>query len=153
MVYFAAFVQFAHIMFAISWFGSSIFINSVMIPAIRRLSPAATKEYLTAVGATSKVFFPVAGVGTVVLGIVRGFLFGFSLDTAYGITFVIAAVLGVAVLLYGALVTGRNVQAMSVAPEGPEQRAALEHTASMGRIELAGFGILLILMVAMRFSY
>jgi uncharacterized membrane protein len=153
VVYVAMFVQFFHIVAGIAWFGSSIFIMAVMVPALRRVSAAGRDEYVKALEVTSKRFFPIAGGLTVLLGIVRGLLFGLDLNSAYGKTYVAAAVLGVGLLVYGAVVTGGNVQRMAAAAAGPEQSAALERVARFGRFELAGFFVLLALMIAMRFGY
>ena len=153
VLYAAIALQWLHILAGLAWFGSSIFILFVMVPAVRRLSPDAAGEYLRALEATSKVFFPVVGVLTIVLGIVRGLLLGVAPGSPYGNTYLAAVILGIALLVYGALVTGRNVQRMGTAAAGPEQEAALDRTVRFGYIELTGFLLLLVLMVAMRFGY
>ena len=153
MVYLGMVVLYLHILAGIAWFGSSIFIIFVMIPTLRRMGATAVKEYLQAMEFASQRFFPAAGGSTVLLGIVRGLLFGVSLNTAYGKTYLAAIVLGVGILIYGVRVTGMNVRRMSAAPAGPEQAALIEHTYRFGFIEFAGFLVLLGLMIAMRFGY
>ena len=146
-------VLFFHIAAAIAWFGSSIFITAVMLPALRRMSAGGRDEYIKALTVASKRFFPIAGGLTVLLGIVRGLLFGLDLNSAYGKTYVAAAVFGVGLLVYGAVVTGGNVGRMAAATAGPAQEVALERGARFGRFELAGFFVLLAMMIAMRFGY
>ena len=79
-------VLFFHIAAAIAWFGSSIFITAVMLLALRRMSAGGRDEYIKALTVASKRFFPIAWGLTVLLGIVRGLLFGLDLNSAYGKT-------------------------------------------------------------------
>ena len=142
-----------HVLFAISWFGASIFSFFVMVPATRLLSEGARSEYFKAYVPTARRYFPVAGGVTVLTGILRGLVLGIAPTTSYGKTFIASLVLGIALTFYGARVTGQNIEKVAEAPAGPEMTAALDHFMRFGWIELGGFAVVLGLMVAMRFGY
>ncbi len=153
MIYLAIVLQWLHVLFAIAWFGSSIFIVFVMTPTIRQLSATAQDEYLRAFELVSKRFFPITGGMTVLLGILRGLVLGIQPASPYGITFIAALVLGIALSFWGARVTGPSAELMARTPAGPEKLEAFNRTMRVGYIELGGFLIVLALMVAMRFGY
>lgn len=145
-------VQWLHVLFAIAWFGSSIFTQVVTVPAVGRMSDAGGGEYLHAMHGRSRPFFTISAIGTVLLGVVRGLLFGVPLGTPYGTTFLVATGFGLLVLVYGARITGPNITRLveADAARRPEMLAAVRR---YGSVELGGFAVLLVLMILMRFGY
>jgi hypothetical protein len=151
VIYVAMVLQWLHMLFAIAWFGSSIFVTFVLIPATRRLSAAALADFFKAFGQPR--FFAVVGGLTVVFGILRGLVLGITPGSTYGVTFIAALVLGVALTFWGARMTGPNVVRLAEAAVGAPQAAAIATAVRSGYVELGGFAVLLALMAAMRFGY
>ncbi|HEX9413095.1 MAG TPA: hypothetical protein VF916_06285 [Ktedonobacterales bacterium] len=85
-------VQWLHVLLGIFWFGSNLYVDAVLIPTLNTLPLQEQQKIGALVGPrTSRVLVP-AGLTVVVLGFLRGTIFGHlhSLDavfgTAYGIT-------------------------------------------------------------------
>jgi uncharacterized membrane protein len=153
VIYVAIVLQWLHVIAGIGWFGSSIFILRVMMPAVRSMSEAAAGEYLRALEKPSTTFFAGIGGATVLLGILRGLVLGITPGSLYGVTYILAAILGIALLAYGGLVTSRNVKRMTAVAGTADFRAAADRTVRFGWLEMGGFLVLFTLMIAMRFGY
>src|ERR1700738_4385886 len=97
-------LQWLHILFAIAWFGGSVTVNFLVVPAAALL-PAAEQAggWKAFIARSVRYFAPVAGA-TIILGIARGIAAGVlsSLNTPYGLTWIVAIVLGIAVAIWGA---------------------------------------------------
>jgi putative copper export protein len=128
-------LQWLHVLCAVLWFGSILFSNLVLFPELRRLRPDQESAVLHRLrsGRGRRITLAMAS-GTVGLGIIRGITGGVlsSLDTPYGMTFLAAAVIGLAMVLY--------------LFAQPRQRL-------VGWAYLAGFPLIFTLMIAMRFGY
>ena len=154
MIWVLGALTFFHIAFAIAWWGTSAVLVSVVAPAALRLTADQQVAWWRSVGDQVKVFLPVAAGLTILLGIARGIAGGVLsiLGTPYGYTWIAALILGVGMGVWGARVTG--VHSERLAESTVDNVVA--NVASMqrvGRIEQAGFGVLLLLMIAMRFGY
>jgi hypothetical protein len=107
---------------------------------------------------TAKVIGPVAG-GVVLLGFLRGTFFGslHSLDTvfgtSYGLTWLVSLLLGIALILWGALIVGPKAQALAAASTPEEYGAIQQRLIFLARIELVGFLAIFTCMILMRFGY
>lgn len=146
-------LQWLHVLFAIGWFGGSLFVTFVITPVARQLpEPAGHEFFSTWAPAARRYFATVAGV-TVVLGVVRGLVLGLTFPSAYAITFVLAVLFGIAQAVFGAVGTSRTVERVAALAGGPAFSAGLEEVTRLGWLELAGFAVLLTLMIAMRFGY
>ena len=143
-----------HVLFAILWFGASLTINFMVIPAAGMLPPAEQAAWYHVFSSKSTLIFAAAGGGTILFGIVRGMAGGVlsSLATPYGLTWVAALVFGIALAVWGARMTGPGVERLgkSTATELVANTARMVQT---GRIELAGFAVVFTMMIAMRFGY
>ena len=88
-------VQWLHVFLGVFWFGSTLYVDFVLIPGLQTLTPGKAREAGAAVGAQGvKVILPVA-VLTILLGVIRGTVFGpikslEALGTIYGITWLVA---------------------------------------------------------------
>jgi uncharacterized membrane protein len=147
-------LQWLHILFAIAWFGGSVTANFLIVPAAALLPAAEQAGWWQAFIARSvRYFAPVAGA-TIILGIARGIAAGVlsTLTTPYGLTWIAALILGIAIAIWGARVTNPAVAriAASTASDLADSVAAANR---MGRIELGGFLIIFTLMIAMHFGY
>jgi uncharacterized membrane protein len=147
-------LQWLHILFAIAWFGGSVTVNLLIVPAAARLSPGEEAAWWKALSAgTASYFGPVAG-GTILFGIGRGIAGGVfsALTTPYGLTWIAALVLAIAVAVWGARVTNPGVA--RIATSTPADFAVTVGTAMRnGRIEMGGFLVVFTMMIAMHFGY
>ena len=127
-------VHWVHVAFSAYWTGTVLHSRLVVFPALRKLPP----EYLPAVRrATSDRRRTLVGAwGTVVFGVLRGILGGVAaqLSTPYGLTFLASLVVG-------------TLMAVWLSGPWPKQ------TGIFDRLYVAGFPVILALMVAMRFGY
>jgi hypothetical protein len=131
-----AVVHWLHVICAIYWFGTILFTRMVLFPALRQIPEQATAVRKALVVGPSRQLTIVAATGTVGLGIVRGALTGVwsNLTTAYGITYLIALVVGALMFSFVAL---------GWPPDRP----------IYAKLYVAGFPIMFTLMVMMRFGY
>jgi uncharacterized membrane protein len=131
-----AVVQWLHVIFAVYWFGTILFTRMVLFPALRQIPEheAAVRKQLL-VGPSRRLTM-IASTGTVALGIIRGAMNGVwsNLDSAYGITYLAALVIGVLMVSY-------------VTIGWPPDRPLYQ------KLYIAGFPVMFTLMVAMRFGY
>jgi len=80
MVSVIAFFAMLHILSAIAWFGAAIFFVSVVGPAVKTFTPAASLEFLLKVGPRQVRFFAGSATATIVFGLA---LLYFSFGTGY----------------------------------------------------------------------
>ena len=78
----------------------------VIIPAIMRLAADRQAETVTLIGQQANRIVPAAAIATILLGVVRGTVFGdikdfAALGTAYGIWWIIGLVAAVATFAWG----------------------------------------------------
>ncbi len=170
MVWGTYIVEWLHILSGILWFGSGLYINMVLAPSMRTLPPARSGYAFEAIAhRTERVLLP-TGYATVVLGILRGTVFG-RIDNAdvlfgsrYGIVWLISLGLGIFLALFGQFVMSSRVKGMAAfiikagesnapppppgAPPPPPAKALMQ--ASM--LDLAAFLAIFTCMVILNFS-
>ena len=96
-------VHWVHVILGIYWFGSVIWTRLVLFPALATLPPEEDEHVRTAIQVgRSRVLTRIAAVGTVALGILRGLMDDVldRLDTSYGATYLAAAALGIAMVVW-----------------------------------------------------
>jgi uncharacterized membrane protein len=155
-------VQWVHVLGGIFWFGGALFSNLVLIPAARRLPLDSQRRLGIAIFERGdRVILPIA-VGTIVIGFIRGTVFGpvKSLDvllgTAYGITFLVALVAALTTLALGMYLGARVRRVYSNdaywvgGATGPTD--ALAAVIPFALLELAGFFVVFTMMILMRFG-
>ena len=96
-------VHWIHVFLGIFWFGTILYSRLILFPAFRTLpkeTEAAVRRAMVSGNARNYTY--VFAFGTVIFGIIRGAMTGvFSqLDTAYGITYLAALFIGVAMLAF-----------------------------------------------------
>jgi len=148
-------LQWLHILAGIFWFGSAMTVHIVAFPAFSKFPSETRRAIVEAFAARyGRLVGAVAGV-TILLGILRGLTGGVLnvLTAPYGLTWMAALVLGVAIAVFEAARLSPTVGKL-IAASGPEQIQLLdERLAGYGKIELGGFLVLFSLMIAMRFGY
>ena len=132
---FVGVIHWVHVLLGIFWFGTILYSRLILFPAFRTLpkeTEAAVRRAM--VSGNARLYTYVFAFGTVIFGVIRGAIAGvFSqLDTAYGVTFLAALVIGVAMLLF------------NFAP-------GFSHPI-FRKLYVAGFPVMFTLMVLMRFG-
>jgi uncharacterized membrane protein len=161
-------IQWLHVLLGMFWFGSTLYLDVVVIPAVMTLpleQQRSVSKPLTWLG--ERVLIP-AAILVILLGLVRGTIFGpvktwtFLLGTAYGLTFLLALLAALATLAWGLLVltrADRRLDAFPLAdvlqPEGKVARAfasQMQRVKRFALLELLGFFIIFTCMILMRFG-
>ncbi|HEV2238538.1 MAG TPA: hypothetical protein VGR57_17905 [Ktedonobacterales bacterium] len=157
-------VQWLHVFCGIFWFGSRLVVSFILLPAMRRVKQAQQQAFVTELIRHFTRIEPALGVATILLGILRGTVFGAvqSLDVAfgtrYGMTWTVALTLGLVAAALGGMV-GANfarLRAVPVAADGSSQAAydaQLARTQAFSYASLAVFLVLFSCMILMRFGY
>ncbi len=99
-------VQFLHVLFGSILLGGTVLLYFVLWPAILRRPPAEARAFYEGGLKPIRVLMASSGGMTFLLGIVRGTVFGpihslESLETPYGLTFLVALVLTLTMLIHG----------------------------------------------------
>jgi uncharacterized membrane protein len=161
-------IQWLHVFFGIFWFGSVLYVDFVLLPAISRLPIARQREVVVPVGSRSNNFLvPVAGT-VIVLGFLRGTVFGQinsvdALTTPYGVTWLIALAAAVATFAWGLRVITPAVERMNAialdqaaeadGTPSPRFAAAIGSLRRATLLELVGFSLIFTCMILMRFGF
>ena len=157
-------VQWLHVLLAILWFGNSLSLATITIPAISKLPLVRQQEIGAQLGVQGTRVIDIAGPAVIILGLLRGTVFGQIHDlnsligTAYGLTFLVALVVATATFLWGRFVIVPSTRVLATAPVNPdgtatpELNAALERAKRVTVLELIGFLVVFTCMILMRFG-
>ena len=154
MFWLTALLQWLHVLGGIFWFGSSLMTNFVLVPILAGLAPDSQRAWAAAF---AKRYGPIVGpIGglVILLGIVRGITGGVlgSLGSPYGLTWIAAIVVGVALAGVGGGLIARTVEKLGTA-SGQLWDESYGRIKTFGRVELGLFAVTFTLMIAMRFGY
>ena len=148
-------VQWLHVLLAILWFGYGLSMYFLIAPALRRLPEGAQREAGIHIAAIGQRVFPIVAPLVILFGIIRGTIFGpiDTLDalfgTAYGITFLVALLVSIGLIINGA----RNISpALSELKDTPDFAAIGARLQRYSQFDLVGFTIVFTTMVLMRFG-
>ena len=161
-------IQWLHVFLGILWFGSTLYLDFVVIPAVMTLpldQQRTVSKPLTIF--SDRVLIP-AAILVIALGLIRGIVFGpvRSLDilfgTAYGITFLIASLAAIATFLWGHFAVGRAARHLEAFPLTDVMKsggtvavafaARVQRVKLLALLELLGFFIIFTCMILMRFG-
>src|SRR6266487_4276417 len=99
-----------HVFLGIFWFGSLLYVGLVLVPALRRLPLEQQRTIPGPINEQAeRVLFPVS-ILVIILGLIHGTVLGpvqslgYLLGTAYGRTFLIAALVAVATAVWGSVI-------------------------------------------------
>ena len=150
-----AVLQWLHVLFGIFWFGSTMYFDFIFSPVLVSLPRSDQKVIGGAVGKRAGMVLTVAGLATVLLGVVRGISAGVlsTLTSAYGLTWLAALLVGLGIIAWGLLVMAPRGMRLGTAAEGPEMDAAVASIRKAGQVEVLMFFVIFGLMIAMRFGY
>jgi len=128
-------VHWVHVFLGIFWFGTILYTRLVLFPAFKTLpAEISTAARRSMVSGNARNWTYLFSYGTVVMGVIRGAMAGVfgQLATAYGLTYLAALGIGVAMLAFNF---------------SPWFRAPIFRT-----LYVAGFPVMFTLMVLMRFG-
>ena len=160
--------QWLHVIFAIFWFGSSMAMNFIFIPALNRLPLDKQREIGSHLGAVAERVLNVVGPVVIVLGVIRGTIFGpiqslDALTSTYGITWLIALIAALATYLWAKVQIEPALARMNAIPidqaldaDGRPSSAMLAAIGVVKRnamLELLGFLVVFTCMMLLRFGY
>jgi uncharacterized membrane protein len=161
-------VQWLHVLAAITWFGAVIYTDFILIPALTTLPAREQRSAGEAVGRRAVPVIMGAATIVIVLGVLRGTVFGQiksldALTTTYGLTFLVALVVSVVTWYWGARVITGAVDrfnafdpARATLPDGsanPELTALIGDIKRKAQVELLFFLVIFTCMILMRFGY
>ncbi len=156
--------QWLHILLGILWFGNSLALAVVVIPALGKLPLVRQQEVGAELGARGLQVFDIDAPAVIVLGVIRGTLLGpintFAdiLGTGYGVTWLVALVAATATFLWGRFVIVPATQRLAAAPVNADGSPSAELDAALSRaklvtvMELIGFLTIFTCMILMRFG-
>jgi len=158
-------VQWLHVFLGIFWFGSTLYADLILVPAVTSLPVARQREVVAPIGSRSvKLLEPVAGL-VILLGFLRGTVFGQirsleALMTVYGVTWLVALVAAIALFYWAFRVLPPAIERMNAIPLDAEANeasndafaAALSRVKRISLLELVGFLIIFTCMILMRFG-
>ena len=156
-------VQWLHVLFGIFWFGSALYVDIILIPAISHLSLEKQREIGAALGVRGTAVFRVVVPILILLGLLRGTVFGpirslDALTTAYGLTWLVALVVTIALYRWAFTTYERALRALTTVPLAPDGSATPEVEAVTNRVkrlavlELVFFFVIFTCMILMRFA-
>jgi uncharacterized membrane protein len=160
-------IQWLHVLAGITWFGAVIYADFILIPALTTLPVDQQRAAGGAIAIqANKVIIP-AAVAVIVLGILRGTVFGSirsvdALLTTYGITWLVALVVSIATLYWGYRVLGAALERLNAfdparanLPDGtpnPDFTAIVDDIKRKAGLELLFFLVIFTCMILMRFG-
>ena len=140
MIWLQSGLLYLHILGAIFWFGSGLTFQLVIVPALEKTPYEGQKPFLASVGGGyGRVVGPIAGL-TILLGILRGISTGVLgiLNTAYGVTWLLAMAGGLLVIFVGMRFVGPTAARMGAAGSREEVLAEARGSSATGRSSAAG---------------
>jgi len=161
-------IQWLHVFLGIFWFGSTLYLDFVVIPAVMTLPLEQQRSVSKPLTMFSERVIIPAAILVILLGLVRGTIFGpvrsldFLFGTAYGITFLMALLAALATFAWGQLVLTRAARRLDTFPLAEvmqtDGKVALAFVAQVQRVkllallELLGFFVIFTCMILMRFG-
>jgi hypothetical protein len=157
-------VQWLHVLLGIIWFGNALVVAMILIPSLNPLPIPLQREVGRGYGARSIRLFDIVVPAIIVLGVIRGTVYGpiNGIDdvfaTSYGLIWLTALIVTIGVYLWGRFVIGGALARMNSAPLNADGTATLELEQATRRVkvvvslELIGFVVIFTTMILMRFG-
>lgn len=149
-------IQWLHVLLGILWFGSTLYINLVFIPAVMPLSRERQQEIAARISpATTRVLRPTA-ILVIVLGFIRGTFLGpiHSIQdvfaTTYGVTWLVALLGALALFTFIEAIFDPDIRRLNTAKSEADYDATLRRVQILSVVELLGFFAVFTCMVLMR---
>jgi uncharacterized membrane protein len=150
--------QWLHVFLGVLWFGGTLYINLILIPALLPLPREKQQEVAARISPmTTRVLRPTA-ILVIALGFIRGTFLGALhgvqdvVGTTYGMTWLVALI--GALLLFGFIevIFDPIVRRLNTAKGDAEYDATLKRVQVFAALELVGFFAIFTCMILMRFG-
>ena len=150
--------QWLHVFLGVLWFGGTLYISLILIPALLPLPREKQQEVAARISPlTTRVLRPTA-ILVIALGFIRGTFLGqihsieAAVGTTYGVTWLVALI--GALLLFGFIevIFDPNVRRLNTAKGEAEYDATLQRVKVLSVLELVGFFAIFTCMILMRFG-
>ena len=160
-------VQWLHVIAAVTWFGAVIYGDFILIPALVTLPLRDQRSAGGAIGLQATKVIPGAAIAVIVLGVLRGTVWGRikdldDLTTTYGIIWLVALVLAIATFAFGKFVIEPAIARLNAFPleeasladgrPNPAMTATVDAIKRNGVLELGLFLVIFTCMILMRFN-
>lgn len=149
-------LQGLHVLFGILWFGGAVYGTFVVVPAANKIDPVHANAFTASYGKFAEKYMMPVSILTLVFGIILGFPLNAwaSIGTTYGTTYLIAFLVALVVFFWGLLMIAPLAKRLNGVGQGsPEFVVIVDKLKKYGSMEMLGFLILFIFMVALRFNY
>lgn len=149
-------LQGLHVLFGVLWFGSALFHNLIVMPAIGRMDSKHQSSINKALSTSVVKFMVTVATLTIVFGVLLGFSghIWSQLGSRYGLTFLGALIAATVTYFWGMLLIAPNTKKLDTSlPNSPEYFAALRRVKLFSASELGLFGIVFVIMIMLRFGY
>ena len=160
-------VQWLHVLLGVLWFGTVLYTSAILIPAMNRMPLVTQRTVGHFVGEQGfRVIRPVA-IAVIVLGILRGTVWGpikglDDLGTAYGITWLVALAFAITTFIWAERMIAPSLDRMNAIPEAealgpdgtptPVLESAIATVKRNVILELSFFAVIFTCMILMRFG-
>jgi uncharacterized membrane protein len=151
-------VQWLHVLSGILWFGGTLYIDLILIPALMPLAREKKQEVAARISPlTTRVLRP-AAIAVIVLGFIRGTFLGQLhsvediVSTSYGRTWLVALLGALALFAFIEAVLDPAVRRLNTAKTDAEFDARLGRVTALSIVELIGFVAIFTCMILMRFG-
>ena len=150
-------VQWLHVLGGIFWFGGSLFGNLAVFPVVLKLPEQLQRTFMVPFLERSNRILVPAAIGTILLGIVRGTVFGrihslADLGMPYGIAWLIGLAVAVGVLALGVLYLAPAARRiMTSTDSGASFAEAGRRLQVAAAADQLGFFVIFTAMISMRF--
>ncbi len=160
-------VQWLHVLAGITWFGAVIYGDFILIPALMTVTPDVQRAAGGAIGSRATKVIPGAVIAVIVLGILRGTVWGrihglSDVGTTYGILWLVALVLAIGTFAFAKLVIEPGIARINAIDPSeatladgrvnPAMTAAVDAVKRASLVELGLFLVIFTCMILMRFN-
>jgi uncharacterized membrane protein len=151
-------VQWLHVLGGILWFGGSLYIDLILIPALLPLPRERQQEVAARVSPLTTGVLRPAALLVIVLGFIRGTFLGQLhsiqdvIGSAYGLTWLAALVGAVALYTFIEVIFDPDVRRLNTAKSNAEYDATLGRVKVFAVVQLLGFFAIFTCMILMRFG-
>jgi uncharacterized membrane protein len=150
-------VQWLHVLGGIYWFGGQLFGNIALFPVVLKLPEEVQRGFMVPfLRRADRIVLPVA-VSTIILGVLRGTVFGrihtlADLGTPYGIAWLTGLVVAVGVLALGVFYVVPAVRKLMTSTDTGVRFAQAGRRLQVAAVaDLLGFFVIFTAMISMRF--
>ena len=160
--------QWLHVILGILWFGTTLAMNIIILPAMMKMPLDRQREFGGAMSEVAGRIMPKAAMAVIALGFLRGTVFGQiksldALTTTYGLTWLAGLIAATATFMWGIRVLEPALHRLNAIPvseaflpsgaPSPAMSAAVANIKRVGGLELIGFIVVFTCMILMRFGY